>query len=130
VAFSSYLDLQIGVEQNFEIKCLFALVTHIEYCLQVVGTQRNTVHETKVERPCLPDIVWEGRAIEAKIKLDTAICVVLGGRCLGGGFVQKLPTSRAGEAVLRERGRSMVGWWLAKYLFSTISWRHAMAAAK
>ena len=69
----TYINTEICVQQNLEVKCLLALVAHLHDRLESFAAQRNAVDETEVVWPFLAEILREGRAVQAKVKLDAVI---------------------------------------------------------
>jgi hypothetical protein len=66
----TYLDLEVGVEQELELEALLALVADCDDRLQAVLAQCDAVHEPKVQWPCLSRLLAEGLTIETEIELD------------------------------------------------------------
>lgn len=58
-AHGTYLDLEVGVEQELELEALLALISHGDDRLEPVLAQGDAVDEAKVEGPCLASFLAE-----------------------------------------------------------------------
>lgn len=53
----AYLDVEVRVQQELKLKSLLALIPHIQHRLQPVCAQRDAIHQTKIMRPLLAELV-------------------------------------------------------------------------
>lgn len=99
---SVYLDPEVGVQQELELKALLSLVAHGDDSLQCVLAQCDAVYQTEVHWPCLAVLLTDAIAVEAEVELDGASVE----RIFGRRLAQVLPARVACEAVLGELGAS------------------------
>lgn len=97
-----YLDPEVGVQQELELKALLSLVAHGDDSLQCVLAQCDAVYQTEVHWPCLAVLLTDAIAVEAEVELDGASVE----RIFGRRLAQVLPARVACEAVLGELGAS------------------------
>jgi len=114
------------MHQHLEVKRLRALVLHLQRRLQTVPGQGDAVHEPKLERPRLAELVAQHGVGEAKVELDGVAAVALfAAQRLRGRLAQELPVRVAREAVLRQGGGGVVFGWGAEDLyviFHNLAW--------
>lgn len=87
-----YLNTQVRMQQHLELKVLATLVLHLQRRPQPFLAERDTVHQTKLVRPRLAELIAEHRMGQPKIELDRVVSLfpVLAER-LGRGLAQELP---------------------------------------
>lgn len=84
------------MHQNLEFKVLLALIGDLERGPKRILAQSDAVHQSKLVRPCLPEIVAQHGMRQAEIQLDSKVSLA----GLGGGLSEELPGRVASEAML------------------------------
>lgn len=58
------------MQQYLELKVLATLVLHLQCRSQPFLAKRNAIHETKLEGPCLAEVIAEHCMRQPKVELD------------------------------------------------------------
>lgn len=105
------------MHQNLKLKVLTTLVLHLQRRSQSLLAQGDTIHQTKLVRPRLAEVISQHRVRQTEIQRDSVVAFfVVPPQRFRPGLAQKLPARVPGKAVLRQRGCGMVLWRRAEVL--------------
>ena len=73
----AHLHIEIRVHEHLELKVLLALILHLQRSPQTLLGESDTIHETKLKRPGLLQLVTEHRMRQTKVELDSVVPVLV-----------------------------------------------------
>lgn len=84
------------MHQDLEFKVLLALIGDLERRPERILGQSDAVHQSKLVRPGLPELLAQQGMRQAEIQLDGEVSLA----GLGGGLAEELPGRVASESML------------------------------
>lgn len=105
----THVNTQISMHQHLKIKVLGSLILHLERSPETILRKGDTVQQSELIRPCLPELLAQHGMGEAEIELDGIVAVLLVfSQRFGRRLTEELPVRVPREAMLGERGGRVV----------------------